>query len=161
MESACVEGEIIKGSFSNTASRREGAPCRVLEGCADGVSVATHLSALSPCSACLGTGPSSSNSSKCDRSPPVLFARLPWPQLNNRLCRTSGQGWRGVCAVGALRKVLPPIPSTGEEMAFPSCEKYVPIPCTFRWLVYAICLSVGYWLVPKSYPSRFSRGKSE
>lgn len=37
-------------------------------------------------------------SSKRDRQPPVYFAWFPQPQLNNRLCRTSGQGWRHICS---------------------------------------------------------------
>lgn len=63
-------GGIIRGCFLIAAPRREGAPCRVLEGCADGVSAAyIHLrSAIAPAAeAPVPLDLTGEGSSKCDR----------------------------------------------------------------------------------------------
>lgn len=105
-------------------------------------------------SLCFCTAPS-----QCDRWPPVCSARWPWPQLSSRLCTAIGWSWGHVCTTWALGKLSPSIPHTREVKVFPSCAKCMLISCKFRWILYAICLSVCYWPIPKSYWSWFYRGK--
>lgn len=105
-------------------------------------------------SLCFSTAPS-----RCDRWPPICSARWPWPQLSSRLYRAMDWSWGRVCTARVLGNLFPSIPHTGEVKVLPSYSEYMLISCTFRWTLYAICLSVGYWLIPKSYWSRFYRGK--
>lgn len=150
----------MRGCFWITAHRKEWASYRLLEGCIDGVSAA-----------------------QCICAQPVLrllrhrLLLLWWVKaaasvtgnhlsaLQDFLDHSSTTG----CAESLVRAgdVFVPCDLLGRcylPYWVPGRRRYfqaVLVSCTFRWVHCAICLSVCYWLIPKSCSSRFTKGKSK